>query len=732
MKQHFWWIESLTWGGSNQVPALASWFRPYSFHGVGARVFVRPLVLVTLLWCACCPPHVVLATGAETLIIDVPASAQVPPPFIAGRRATARVMVSTHGLDHVANAPAEAFRRVAWRSEGLSTSVEIHANHVVRRQVTASGGDIRWTFLSAETAPWSAVLLERSSDGPFRVDIECVPHLDYIAKFLAKPPQQAEWQERGLIVTSPDHSELRAAVFTDARIVQSQVEDVRGGAMLATATLEFTGPMGYLLFTSGPSEVVAQIERTVDAAAISAELQRVVTTAATILDDGARLDTPDPALNAFARASRIWFHKGSRRLPFGPPWSTDATENQEIDVLTASPDYHGVFANDCVQTALEGMLVAPSLRPVYDTGLDTLYEHAKNCDGYIPEAVEFIFGKPEVFIQGIRIGQHPQWIAALASVVLLSGDAELGERLWPGVELALGYYVDSNGDGVNDWDQMAYPEQPDTTGYRGGMLYAQAKWVWAFDRAAELALYLRKPDAAAELAARRDQAQAALERAFARPDGYAVWLTPEGRHHEHQGHNMILPVALGVASPESARRAMATMTGPAVWLDPYGPLRANRGSGLAGGDRVWAFMRWNFVQALFADGQADGAAAHAGAWARQELAMGLSAPESFPTPITGITGQGYVWTAGRALRSLTVGLFGLQPMAEGLAVDPNMPTGWPRMSLSNVPYRGRLLSIEVMRGPEAARRLNGQPFSGPVVPAGKLRDGANRLEIVVE
>ncbi len=204
-------------------------------------------------------------------------------------------------------------------------------------------------------------------------------------------------------------------------------------------------------------------------------------------------------------------------MPFGTPWSTDATANREIEVLTASPDYHGVFANDCVQTALEGMLVAPSLQSVYETDLELLYHHAGNCHGYMPEAVEYIHGRPEVFIQGMRIGQHPEWIVALASIVLLSGDAQLGERLWPGVELAVRHYVDSNGDGVNDWDQMAYPEQPDTTGYRGGMLYAQAWWVWAFDRAAELARFLNKPDVATAMQARHDEAQRAMERAFARP-----------------------------------------------------------------------------------------------------------------------------------------------------------------------------------------------------------------------
>ncbi len=194
---------------------------------------------------------------------------------------------------------------------------------------------------------------------------------------------------------------------------------------------------------------------------------------------------------------------------------------------------------------------------------------------------------------------------------------------------------------------------------------------------------------------------------------------------------MILPVAVGVASPESARRAMATMSGPTMWLDPYGPLRTNWNSGLAGGDRVWGFMRWNYVQALLTDDQSDLASRCASTWARQELAWGLSAPESFPTPITGITGQGYVWTAGRAVRSLTIGLFGLRPMANGLIVEPRLPDSWPRMALSNLSYRGRSLAIEVVRGTAPSRQLNGQPLSGTLVPATRLHDGNNTLQIVL-
>ncbi|MDO8586383.1 MAG: hypothetical protein Q7T82_05025 [Armatimonadota bacterium] len=668
----------------------------------------------------------------RNVILDVPAPAAIPPPFVGGGRATAHVYVDAAGFSYVTAAPTEAFRWIRLDPVGLTTRIGVYPDSVVRYFTEPSGGEAVWTSFAARDAPWVAMLVERDSTKgePCRMKMTCSPSLDYISKFGGAGKQHFRWIRNGLEVTSAEHSELLAVFLTDAALTpHGPAEGEIEGAGELSCDLAFGAGKGFVAAASGREAFVRAATRALNVEKVARELTAVRAAEQAFLDAGAQLDTPDPELNRFFRLTRSWFRKDVRILPFGDPWSTDMSRNLEIPVLTASPDYHGVFANDCVQTALEGMLVAPSLGLVFRNDLDVLYRHAPNCDGYIPESVEAIFGGRQAYIQPMRIGQHPEWVVSLASVALLSGDRDLGNRLWPGVELAIKHFVDTNGDGVNEWDTAAYPEQPDTTGYRNGMLYAQAWWVWAFDRAAELAKFLGKTGEESDLRARGRKASEAMEKVFGREDGYGVWLSSDGKLHPHHGHEMIIPVAIGLASPERAEKVLRTMQSSDVWLDPYGPYRANRDSGLVGGGSVWEFMRWQFVQALFMAGKSDLAVRYAGAWARQELARGLDAPESFPTPITGFTGQGYVWSAGRATRALTCGLFGLQPMADGLQVNPRLPSSWKKMSLKSIPFRGKMITVVVKRGGKPAATLNGRPWKGPIAEESSLKLGENVLEI---
>lgn len=660
-----------------------------------------------------------------------------PPVFVAGRRAAARVYVERLDLDNVSAAPAEGFRHVQMEPLGATvTRTEVCPNRVVTTLADAQGGTITWTTFAAREEPWIAVLIDRTASNTndqLSVTLRCTPNVDYIHKFAGTGKQDYAWIGSRLNVACRDHPELAAAITSSGRVnpISSPEGEFVPGESL-TAHLSFTGREEFIVFGAGEAGSLGRCLAGISAPRVQRELLDVISEEAQALDSGVQLDTPDVELNRFFNLSRIWFQKNVRTLPFGPPYSTDASRNEEIEVLTASPDYHGVFANDNVQTALEGMIVGPSLKYVYENGLDVLYKHSANCFGYIPEAVEFWLGRQEVFIQGLKIGQHPEWVVSLASVALLSGDRELGKRLWPGVELALQYFVDMNGDGVNEWDTAAYPEQPDTTGYRNGMLYAQAWWAWAFERAAELGKFLGMNDKAEILSQRATAAREAMERVFGRADGFGVWLSPEGKLHPHQGHCMIIPVALGLCTQDRADKVIGTMVSPGVWLEPYGPLRANRGSEIHGGDRVWGFMRWQFVQALVKAGKADLAVSYAGAWARQELESGLLAPESFPTPITGITGQGYVWTAGRAIRSLTYGLFGLNPMADGIVIQPQLPSQWDHMALKGLPYRGKTMDIDVASGSVPLATLNGESWCGPLVRDTELQAKHNHLMIVVD
>jgi len=487
---------------------------------------------------------------------------------------------------------------------------------------------------------------------------------------------------------------------------------------------------GYVVLSAGDQTMVKDTLSVLSLNEIKTEAAAVKEAEDRAIESGAQLRTPDINLNRFFNLSKIWFHKAVRKMPFGWPYSVDTSNNQEVEVLTASPDYQGVFANDTIQTSLEGMLVAPELKQTYIQGLKVMLGHAVNCSDHIPESVEMISGDESISYSSLRIGQHPEWIISAASLVLLSGDQALGEDLWPGVELALNYFIDQNEDGVGEWDINSYPEHLNTTNYQSGMLYAQAWWAEAFKLCSEMAYFLGKKAEGDQLQIRSVAVTSALETKFGRVDGYGSWLSSNGTLHPFKGHNQILPLAFGLADVDRAAAVVKTLMGPDMWVEPLGIIHSSECPGMW----IWGFQRWNFVQAMFNSGQMDIGKKYATMWALSELSNGLPTPELLPIVNTtsGHTGQGYVWTAGRSIRALSYGLFGLDLAADGIKISPHLPSEWDNMSLTNIPLRNVRLTVNVKKGHFSVATLNGQPWTGPMVYYTDLTQEDNILNITVQ
>jgi hypothetical protein len=117
-------------------------------------------------------------------------------------------------------------------------------------------------------------------------------------------------------------------------------------------------------------------------------------------------------------------------------------------------------------------------------------------------------------------------------------------------------------------------------------------------------------------------------------------------------------------------------------------------------------MRWKLVQAMFRLGQADRALDLAERWAAQEKKLLFQAPEGFPT-ITGTTGKGYTWSAGRALRAIAFGLTGLDLDGRGVSFAPRLPARLPAISLRGITVHGTRIDLRVRRGLPAVT-VNGE------------------------
>ncbi len=650
----------------------------------------------------------------------------LPPALITGRRGTARIDLARSEIRNVAFSPVEAFRSIHLQVRNHRSRSQIYTNHLIHHLFFGSERSLEISFCMAREGIWMAMLLQSNSDQPIEIKFTVEPSLDYIHKFQGRGSHTLHQSKQRITFTQLDHPELMAYVKSTLPLQTSATQTQTQTQQILSFNIDRPG---VIFWGGGYRDQVENELEALDYDAAVRELHQVIEAEERWIDQGAQLVCPDPDLNRFFQLSRSWFHKSIRRLPFGSPYQTDLQENQEIDVVSASPDYHGVFANDCIQSSLEGMIVAPDLKDCYQNGLEALYHHAHHLGDQIPESIELIHGDRRIYYALLRIGQHPEWIVSLASLVLLSGDRDLGKELWSGVQLALRYFVDPWQVGLNVWDTSAYPEQPDTRGYQFGRVYAQAWWIWALQLASELAGYLGYDSEADQLKQSADQASAALERYFAREDGYGSWLSEKGDLHPHQDHEVIIPIALGLAPPARAQRVIETILSPSMWMDPYGPRRSNLGSNLGGGDWVWGFMRWNFIQALFQYDRADQAQQLAAQWAKAEIKSGLRASEVFShRTATGITGEGYVWTAARASRAISYGLLGIRLRQDGLELDPKLPRSWPEMSFLNLPFRGKILDIIVQRG-DRSNQLNGQDGLGSRIRELDLDRERNQLHL---
>jgi len=82
---------------------------------------------------------------------------------------------------------------------------------------------------------------------------------------------------------------------------------------------------------------------------------------------------------------------------------------------------------------------------------------------------------------------------------------------------------------------------------------------------------------------------------------------------------------------------------------------------------------------------------------------------------------GWTWYTGSAqwlLRAALEGLFGLQPVVEGLRISPCLPSAWPSCQVKRT-FRGSLYEIEYRNTPEGKRvhiTLDGSPLEGNILP----------------
>ncbi|MCL5998985.1 MAG: hypothetical protein M1546_23435 [Chloroflexi bacterium] len=650
--------------------------------------------------------------------------------FVCGRRCAAEIDLSRLRIGRAATSPVDILTEMTLDIPGVRTqSVLVYPNHVEKVHALAEHVTAHSVWFAAWDSPclavWWTIQNRSGVDYTFCVDATARYNVNYISKFRLYPNDVARIENGYVVVTDTKYPRLHAitgmAPSWDTCALSSDLPDAPLGDRLddpAQVRATFHGqilvPAGetrMLTIAAGGSNQPSLAEKAVqvvlaDPGRVYAQMLQQWQQA---VADGVVIDTPDAGLNHFFLQSKLWGYKDTRLVPVGEPFDLDRNDNADLPALTASPDYHGIFANDNGQSCWEYGCLGPAFYPILANTLETLYRFG------VPESVEVdpvdATGRP--WLSPLCIGQRPEWVMGACYLMLWSG--QYTGSLWPRVQQVLAGFKqdDADGDWLDDYSSSTFPEQPDPHPYSHEMLYASAFWYRAFVEAAKVAGMLDDAARATEYAGCAQQIAQAVEAKFASDFGYASWLDASHRQHPHRGHNMVLPLQYEMASPARARTTFQTLLASPIGCDD-GPLAIEPGYPLAGAAHAWTFMRWNLVHALYRYGETRQATVLLLKWLAQEAALYYQAPEGFPT-ITGVTGKGYSWSAGRAMRAILFGLFGLELHPHGFSFSPRLPADWPRMSLSGLVFRGATYDIVIERKEPAGVFLDGSDVKEEVI-----------------
>lgn len=661
-------------------------------------------------------------------VVDDPAADDAV--FLCGPRCAVEVFLGPHRLGRGAFSPVDALELLDLRIAGEeATSARLYPDHLEKTHRLAGGlvGHSRW-FVAADDpcfVVWLTFVNRGAEARTVEVSAKARYNVNYVSKFRSCANDRFDAGSARLTVRDGRHPALQAVTATRPAWDTLEVDLVSptitttspGGGSDEVGTVTASWVTSIVVEPGAQSDLVIAIGGTdreggTDAAtaAVLADPAAAFATMISTWEDHARSGVcwdsgRGPVDRLFAHA-KLWAHKDSRVVPLGPPYAVGRTDNAQVLALTASPDYHGIFANDNGQSCWELGALGPTFYPVLEQTLDTLFRFG------IPESVEIdpIDATGTPWLSPLRIGQRPQWVIGAAALVLWSGQHQ--DRYWPQVQEVLGRFTavdDRDGDWLDDYSSSTFPEQPDPGRFRHEMLYASAFWYQAFRLGAELATYVGDADRAEEYWLSAAHVAGAVEHRFGAPYGYASWLDAEHRQHPHRGHTMVLPVQYEMASADRAAATFDTLLHGPIW-DENGPLAMEPAYPGLGGAHSWGFMRWNLVDALFRYGRTEEAASLLERWALQEDGLHFQAPEGFPT-VTGVTGLGYVWTAARSLRAMLFGLAGLRLTAGGLVLEPRLPTGWGPVRLGSLPFRGSTYDITIEHHALRALHLDGTPVS---------------------
>lgn len=390
---------------------------------------------------------------------------------------------------------------------------------------------------------------------------------------------------------------------------------------------------------------------------------------------GVALETPDRAVNrAFALA------KANLQL-----LSADYGPNLPAYFLAGVPEYPQMFGCDTEYTVPGA--TAAGFADVAKSSMLALADYGARACGRIPHEITT---NGRVFHPG-NTQETPQFVAACWDFFRWTGDIAFLRRVYPICREGIDEYLPAVwsaagslypiGDGVVERHGMG-ARKLDSTCYLFQALRALRDMAGALENPDDA----RRYGSRLETLGRRFESDWWLEE----QDMYADSLHTDGTPQLDGHWTVVLPLMLGMAGEERARRSLARIE--REWVNHWGLVHTREREEL-----VWTLPTGLLALTAFQYDNPD-----LGVRLLQNIAETASYgtlgafKELIPIGLCFVQ----LWSSGLYVQGIIEGLLGLHPLAHlhRLAVDPKLPTGWPSAQLSEVAVGAHTVTVQAAPG----------------------------------
>ena len=558
---------------------------------------------------------------------------------------------------------------------------------------------------------YQLIEIDNPHDEPVDVAIMCDVHFPaFVWPGMYKVPEQAQRMKRvsnvernGLLISTTIGDENEVRVFGSTMEAVATYLSERGFSRTFRLTVGARGQAraGIALAISdrGERSALSTFRKAPDAPSALADARAYYRE----LGASAQVVTPDQMINRAYEWAKINSVRVQHRFPAGFGFTNDPS--QDIVVVRDAAWY--VMGSDYITPQFSRDM------------LDMIARYGIEPGGKITEFIRACTDPPLRSDYDLNINDDtPLIVSAVYHHYAVTGDREALERNWPMVRGACdwiitqiqGGLVHSHSQEANVWGIAGWRNIIPQGQISGAVTEINSECAYALRLGARLALDSGEPDLAQHYATMSETLRRNINtRLVSERNGmYVLNIDPDGEPHHDLTGDQIFPVLFGVAEPERKRKILDLLATTEFWT-PFGVRTVGKhqdeydpdyGVGLLGG--IWpnltawvAYCNKSYSPRRLVAGLRN-------IWKISEVenprAYHNVVPGLFPERLSGETfkSRGMAmspWMPPTYTWLVFEGLLGFEPTADGLRVNPHLPSDWKWVGARDVPVRGDRMSL---------------------------------------